>query len=321
MSARSFSPLAVLLCLASIASAQTDSFPSQSLMRSFIAHVPSGTSAPPLVISMHGLGSNASQQQLYTGFDAVADREGFVVAYPNGLDNSWDITGNRDVIFISALIDTLAARHAVDLNRVYATGFSMGGYMSHRLGCALSNRIAAIAPVSGLNASSYSCSPVRGVSVLQIHGTADSVVLYSGVASTISGWVTRNACPATPVVTDPYPSSNPSSIVRRDWYGPGRDSCEVILLSVEGVGHVWPGARWGGETTDISSTEEIWAFFSRHWLPGATVGPRGVAPTHTTRRAQPSVHVRLSGARSSVAVEEPVSGLVVDPAGRTPRVR
>jgi poly(3-hydroxybutyrate) depolymerase len=235
-------------------------------------YAPSGTSNPALVINMHGLGSNAAQERAYTQFDKIADREKFIVVYPNGVSNSWDITASRDVAFILALIDTIYARHKIDRSRVYATGMSMGGYMSHRLGCAAAGTIAAIAPVAGLNAS-YNCAPVRPMPVLQIHGTADSVVKYSNVAATISGWVSKNGCPQTPQVTAPYPVSNLNSKVRKDYYGPCSQGSEVILLTVDGGAHAWPGGF--GASQDINASEEAWAFFKNHSLPSAVINRIG----------------------------------------------
>jgi len=262
---RAMYSMLVLAALLAAAYSQTDSFMNQGAIRSYILYVPSGVANPPLLINMHGLGSNATQQRLLTGFDAIANREKFIMVYPDGVSNQWDVTGNRDVNFISALIDTIRAHHPLDLNRIYSTGMSMGGYMSYRLACALGNRIAAIGSVSGLNVS-FTCAPPRAVPVLHIHGTADTIVNYGGVAATVSGWVTRDGCPATPVTSDPYPASNPSSVVKKDYYGLCRDSSEVVLLTVKGGGHNWPGANWGGATMDINASEEIWAFLKGHHL-------------------------------------------------------
>ena len=110
--------------------------------------------------NMHGLGSNAFEQEIYTDFDSVADTAGIIVAYPNGIDETWNIssiTGTDDVGFISALIDTINLQYSIDLNRVFATGMSMGGFMSYRLACELSGKIAAIASVAGLQAF-YPCN-------------------------------------------------------------------------------------------------------------------------------------------------------------------
>ena len=256
--------VAILFFLSSLCYSQTDSFMNQGVMRSFIVHAPAGTASPALVINMHGLGSNASQQQMYSGFNTIADREKFIVVYPNGISNQWDISGDRDVNFISALIDTMNDRFGIDLNRVHATGMSLGSYMSHRLACALASRIASIGSVAGLNVSNANNSS-RPVPVLHIHGDADGVVSYSGVAATITGWVNRNDCPSSPVTTDPYPASNPNSVVKKDYYGLGLDSSEVILLTVKGGGHTWPGS-----SDDIIASEEIWAFFKKHPMPGTT---------------------------------------------------
>jgi poly(3-hydroxybutyrate) depolymerase len=268
MHPRYFLSLVITLILASVVVAQSDSFQIGGLIRSYIVYAPSGISNPALVFNMHGMGSNAAQERAYTQFDRIADREKFIVVYPNGVSNSWDITGSRDVTFILALIDTIDARFKIDRSRVYATGMSMGGYMSHRLGCAAADKIAAIAPVAGLNAS-YNCAPARPVPVLQIHGTADSVVKYSGVSATISGWVSKNGCPQTPQLTSPYPATNPNSKVRKDYYGPCSQNSEVVLLTVEGGGHAWPGGL--GLPSDINASEEIWAFFKNHSLPSAVI--------------------------------------------------
>jgi hypothetical protein len=107
--------------------------------------------------------------------------------------------------------------------------------------------------------------------VLQIHGTADTVVKYSGVAATITGWLNKDGCPQTAQVTQPYPASNASSTVKKDYYGPCNQSSEVILLSVGGAGHVWPGGY--GATFGINAGEEIWAFFKNHSLSTATISP------------------------------------------------
>ncbi|MBN2037904.1 MAG: hypothetical protein JW768_14275 [Chitinispirillaceae bacterium] len=238
--------------------------------RTYVLHVPSGLSNPALVINMHGLTGTGSQQQMYSRMDRVADQEKFIAVYPDGLANTWDVSGNQDVDFIKTLIDTLYARHGIDRNRVYATGFSMGGFMSYRLACAAADVIAAVAPVAGLlMGSSRNCTPPRPVSVLHIHGTADSTVRYSGVASTISGWLTRNGCPETPTITKPYPETNPNSVVTKEHYGPCNQGTEVVLMTLEGVGHLLPS----NTSTMINASEEAWRFFKNHTLTGAAVFP------------------------------------------------
>src|SRR5208282_2572641 len=163
--------------------------------RTYLLHLPpvyDGKRLLPLVIVLHGGGGNAPGAVRMTGFSEKADKGGFVVVYPNGsgrlktrlltwnsgnccgyaLDNNVD-----DVGFIRALIDELVKTRSIDPKRVYATGMSNGGMMTYRLGCELSDKIAAIAPVAGA-LSVENCQPTNPVSVIIFHGTADEHVLY-----------------------------------------------------------------------------------------------------------------------------------------------
>jgi len=275
--------LVTILVLASgICMAQVDSFVYQGTMRNYITHVPPQGNKLPLVISLHGYTSNASQQQMLSAFNGIADTAGFIVVYPNGVNNAWNAgiglsSTIDDVGFISALIDTLYKKHGIDRDRVYATGMSNGGFMSQRLACQLSRRIAAIASVAGTigtAASPFTCNPERIVPVMHIHGTSDNVVNYNGtnfglsVDSTIKFWVQRDTCPKTPVVTQfPDINTGDGSTVAKNYYGPCRDSSEVILLKVNGGGHSWPGSSLvSGANMDIKASREIWEFFKKHSL-------------------------------------------------------
>jgi polyhydroxybutyrate depolymerase len=248
------------------------------LTRTYRLHTPVGYSADslyPLVINMHGLNSNAFEQEIYSAFNDVADSAGFIVAYPNGIDETWNISstsGTDDVGFISALIDTIDLQYHINLDRVYATGMSMGGFMSYRLACELADRIAAIASVTGLQAF-YPCNPDRPVPVVQFHGTADQVVPYAGVPSTISNWVNHNVCPTTPVITDlPDIDTYDNSTVTVYYYGLCEESTEVILYRINGGEHTWPGASIiiGVTNQDIKASYEIWNFFKKYTLQGST---------------------------------------------------
>ena len=248
------------------------------LERTYRLHVPLGYNPDnnyPLVINMHGLTSNAFQQELLSGFNNIADQEGIMVVYPNGIDAAWNVFssgGVDDVGFISALIDTLKAGYSIDLNRVYATGMSMGGFMSYRLACELGNRIAAIAPVAGLLAFSP-CNPQKPVPVLHIHGTVDPTVPYAGVPATISFWLENNHCPQDPILFDfPDINSTDSSTVTSYYYGPCDNSTEVILYSVINGEHSWPGSNFilGVTNRDINASAEIWNFFKKFDLQGST---------------------------------------------------
>ena len=124
-----------------------------------------------------------------TGFNALAEDQGFIVAYPNGVNNGWNTSSPfpggstaDDVGYIGALRDTLVAQFSIDTTRIYATGFSAGGYMSHKLGCESPKCFAAIASVSGTinNGDVAGCMPQHTPGVLQIHGTSDFIVSYNG---------------------------------------------------------------------------------------------------------------------------------------------
>jgi poly(3-hydroxybutyrate) depolymerase len=269
----------IIMASAGTLPAQTDSFPVGGTMRSFIVHAPTGLTNPPLVISMHGLGGTGSQQQSMTGFNKIADREKFIVVYPNGItklngSNGWDVSGSTDVNFILAIIDTMYARYAIDRNRAYATGFSMGGMMSYKLACAAADKFAAIGPASGYlmgGMGGTGCSPARPVPILHTHGSLDSVVPFSGLANYIKGWVTKDGCPTTVQITKPYPASNENSRVTKEYYGPCSQGSEIIVLTVEGMGHAYPGS-FG--STDINASEEFWAFFKTHALGAAGIAQK-----------------------------------------------
>ena len=198
-------------------------------VRRYLLHVPPRSreaAAAPLVIVLHGDAGSAREAQRITGMDAVADRHGFFVAYPEGSGwadlppRSWNAgtccgyarnARVDDVQYLRALIAHLLKTQPIDPQRVYATGISNGGMMAHRLGCELSDRIAAIAPVAAALAVP-SCAPQRPVPILMFHGTADRAVPYDGgrgsaepdgrmdpaAAAVASFWAAHNRCASTP---------------------------------------------------------------------------------------------------------------------------
>ena len=266
----------ILILIASLVTcttiSQEFSFMYDGIERSYIVYVPESTRETdnPMVINMHGLGSNAIQQQFYSQFDLVADTSGAIIVYPNGVDNQWNIfsdTGVDDVGFISALIDTMAANYSIDLNRVYATGMSMGGFMSHRLACQLNYRIAAIGPVAGTLAYPF-CSPERAVPVCHIHGTADETVPYTLVPPTIAYWAGINGCSDSVVVDLPDIDPDDQSTVTLTTYSPCDDDVEILLYTINNGGHTWPGApiNIGVTNYDIHASAEIWNFFTQYTL-------------------------------------------------------
>lgn len=270
------------------------------LERSYAVHVPgnyTASRATPVILNFHGGGGNPKSERKISMMDQASDRYGFIVVYPQGtgakgrLINPHGYTWNAgtccgwamanhidDVGYTNAMLDDLEKQFNIDKKRVFATGISNGAMMCYRLACELSNRIAAIAPISG-TMGVIGCNPPRPVSVMHFHGTADLFAPYAGgkgprslpgesfqsVDQTIAFWLKRDNI------------SGPPRIVKRgqtsgSYYGPGADGTEVVLWSIQGGGHTWPGGRFGflgkrflGELThDISANDLMWEFFQRH---------------------------------------------------------
>lgn len=264
----------------------------EGLDRPYVIHVPAGLNFDrpvPLVLALHPIASDGAFMAKFCRLDTTADREGFVVVYPGGsgrgMARTWNAGGvgnlaADDVGFIDRLIDELSQRLPVDADRVYATGMSNGGMMCYRLASELSERIAAIAAVSGTMAVE-SIRPTRPVPVIHFHGTSDRVVPIGGpsaaipgfvrflsVADTVTRWVEANGCPAEPS-TQSTAAEPPGLNVRRAVYGPGRRGAEVVLYTMEGAGHVWPGVTKSGPflgtgAPNVPANELIWEFFRRH---------------------------------------------------------
>jgi polyhydroxybutyrate depolymerase len=160
--------------------------------RSYVLHVPTnytGMTRVPLVLDFHGLGGTGMQQQSGSGFQQLADSEGFLIAFPNGIDNAWNIgpccTNSRtvdDLGFAKGIVADLTSAGCIDVKRVYATGFSMGGGMSHYLGCNAPDVFAAVAPAAFdlLVPDEQSCAPSRPISVIAYRGTSDTAVPFGG---------------------------------------------------------------------------------------------------------------------------------------------
>jgi polyhydroxybutyrate depolymerase len=251
------------------------------------------------VLALHGHGGTGKSMNLLTGFNNLAEEAGFIVVYPDGVDRAWndgrDTIKRKDVDdvgFISALISRLSGAYNIDRTRIYATGISNGAMMTARLGCELSDKIAAIATVAGnLNVDiAGNCAPGRPMSVLIMHGTSDPIVPYEGgsvrsfanrgeggsvlsVQAAAKVWAVRDACPASSTAPDQteLPDLDPSDGTRvtRQVYGNCRQNTEVVVYTIVGGGHTWPGGFQyfpavviGKTTHDIDGSRIIWDFFS-----------------------------------------------------------
>jgi polyhydroxybutyrate depolymerase len=242
----------------------------------------------PVLLNLHGYGSNNAEQQYYGAFQNIADTANFLILLPNGTLNAmnqrqWNNfeppTQVDDVQFISDLLDSISATYNVDAQRVYSTGMSNGGFMSYELACKLNNRIAAIASVTGSMTEPRlaACQPTRPVPVMQIHGTADAVVPYSGstlgqftpIEELVNKWVDFNDCQTTPTITDvPNTSTTDGCTAQRRVFGGGFRGSSVEFYRIENGGHTWPGSFFivGVTNQDFEASLVIWRFLSKYRL-------------------------------------------------------
>jgi MYXO-CTERM domain-containing protein len=276
----------------SLGAAQTwQDFQVGNVTRKALVYVPKGLDAPPLLISLHGRGIPASWNQGgMMKFEPIADREKFIVVYPEALnDLNWDLGGTSDIDFVLQIIDDMSEQHGIDRNRVYASGFSMGGMFSHTLACRIPDKIAAIAPGNGYPLGGLSgCDQSRHVPIFHMHGTADDFVPYSGIHDFLGTRIAEYGCPTAPIRTEPYPVGKTDSKSFKEYWGPcpnedGTES-EVVLISVAGMIHDWATAgkantnedpEFQGKPFDIDGSEEAWAFLKTYSLEGKLDGTGG----------------------------------------------
>ena len=279
----------------------TGNFPDETittldgLTRQYILTVPSsydGSVATPLVFNFHGFGSQAIEQDVYSQLPQTAEAEGFILVTPQGTLNAqgqrfWNSSQSPppvpdDVGFVDQLLTSLQSQLCIDAARVFSTGLSNGGFMSSRLACVLSGRIAAIAPVAGT--VFYGSCDARPVPVIAFHGTEDNVVSLSPIETiAIPAWATHNSC-GGPVEQNPVPPTTGVRLTRYD----GCDEDATVELYVifdvdtvtagdQGGGHTWPGstlvlppaikAALGQTTLEISANDLMWDFFLAHPHP------------------------------------------------------
>ncbi|MBK9291897.1 MAG: T9SS type A sorting domain-containing protein [Bacteroidetes bacterium] len=281
---------AVLWICTLMAVGQTNhSIPHNGINRTFTVFRPADAPAGaklPLLLALHGFTQNGPQMMNYSQFNNLATQHGFMVVYPNGINTSWNVgqsgnSGADDVGFLLALTDTLDQWYGVDQQRVYACGFSNGGFMSFRLACEASGRIAAIASVAGTMTSNTfnSCAPQRAVPVLHIHGTNDLLVGYNGssgfksVAEGMAYWASFNQCPENPEIIDLPDLVPEGSTVQQLSWAPCAQNTMVRHQKVINGGHTWPGFNGlmgiGNVNMDISASAEIWNFLSQFSLDQA----------------------------------------------------
>ena len=265
--------------------------------REYLLYVPRSydrAKPTPLVISMHGGAMWPAAQMETSQWNKVADEHGFIVVYPSGtgVPQAWHMREAAlmaNVRFISELIDTLEAAYNIDPTRIYANGFSNGGGMATALSCTLSHRIAAVGSVAAAQLHPLSwCADSRPVPMITFQGTADPLAPYNGGPSWASppgygafsaripflavrdwtaSWARRNRCGPNPI------ESVVAADVTRLEYTHCADDAAVVLYTVQGGGHSWPGGKplleWfvGPTSRSINASSLMWAFFRERRLP------------------------------------------------------
>ena len=261
----------------------------QDRPRHYLLHVPESPNGS-LVLAFHGGGQPARLFERITGLDALADREHFIVAYPDAFERSWadgrgetsaEQQGVDDVGFAKAVVEDIARTHAVDRSRVFATGLSNGAILTHRLGCEAADTFAAIAPVIGAMAKRIrpTCHPSGPITVVAIQGRADPSVPFEGNDALESSrtteelWRSLNGC-APAVTSAPMPVfvKDGTSVERRT-YTNCRGHSDVVWYEIQGGGHRWPpetvsdaaSQRENGVSSqNLNASDVIWAFFNTH---------------------------------------------------------
>jgi polyhydroxybutyrate depolymerase len=249
------------------------------LERTYLLHVPPGTGAAsplPLVLVFHGHRMNPESMVVTTGFNAVADSERFLVAYPFGTGAAEALSFNGglccgsavhnnvdEAAFVRRILDDLETDFPIDPARIYAAGFSNGAILAYRLGCEMSEVLAAIAPVDGYLMFSP-CRPREKVSLLHVQGRSDASAPYDdsdlepdtdpsilSVTGSVAFWAAFDGCAE-------FPYEAQSGIVTHLSYSACAGGTAVELYSLKGIGHTWPPeSLW-------PATKIVWDFFAAH---------------------------------------------------------
>ncbi len=269
--------------------------------REYRVHVPPSYDAKtsvPLVVVLHGAGMTPLLMAWLTGFNTVSDREGFIAVYPKGTNNKWssginlpDFPGYDtpvdDVGLVGRIIDQMERDYRIDPRRIYITGASNGGMLTHLVASRLSRRIAAAAPVIGTISEKAmpDCKPDGPVPMLMVNGMDDPIVFWKGGplfndekakvlpgATVVDFWVRNNGCEPRPETAKlPHHGSQCGTRTHIDRYHGATPRSDVVLYAVERGGHTWPGGplmqtQWhlGRVSRDFKASEVIWQFFKEH---------------------------------------------------------
>lgn len=263
---------AAALTVTAVVTAKADYITYDNNTRQYLKYLPEDLGENrPLLISMHGMNQDAAYQKGMLAIESIADTAKFLTVFPEGIDRSWDIGGVRDINFVVALIDEMERLYHIDRNRVYLSGFSMGGMFTYHAMNYIADKIAAFAPISGYPMGGQEFTSSRPVPIIHTHGTSDDVVGFDGVQRSIDGWIERNGCSPTAYVTESYRGNG---VTKHQW-GPGDEGAEVVLIERANKGH-WIA------NDPFSSGEEIWNFCKKYSLNAQGPSVNITAPTAGT---------------------------------------
>lgn len=274
----------VVLALAGVALftdyAAADNLTVNGKNRSMLVYAPSGIEKNrPLIIQMHGMNQDAPYQKNAAKWESIADTARFVVVFPNGENKAWDIGGDKDVNFLKAIINEMYQKYGIDKNRVYVSGFSMGGMMSYHAANKMGDMIAAIAPVSGYPIGNPAPASTRPMPIIHTHGTSDDVVNYSSGVNYLKRWVSFNKCSESSQVIKPYPANRSGSAASLEVWSSCSNDVEVRLMSIAGKGH-W----YSMDLASVNTSDEIWNFVKNYSLDGSSITPPTPAIVVPTNR-------------------------------------
>ena len=266
----------------------------EGLERSFLIYVPTNIKEnAPLVVAIHGYTSSAKTLMGYSGINQIADKEGFLVAYPQGTkdsrDNNFFNVGYEfhsdskvnDVNFIREIVLNLTKDYKLNSKRVFATGMSNGGDMSYLLACTSSDLFTAVAPVAGvmMKDTLENCNPEKKIPIFEIHGTKDSISKFEGdmnnedkwgayydLPCTIEFWLNKHALNEKETIQLENKNTEDGTTITFERYWSDESQREVWFYIVNDGNHTLPGMTGLFSRTtnqDINSAEEIWKFFSK----------------------------------------------------------
>lgn len=283
-----------LLTVPSDVHAQLRRVTHREVKRRYIVFVPASYATTPerrypVVLHFHGGGMTAAEQMLYTRMNDAADRHGFIVAYPQGIAQDWNVgfgmsysEGSDDVGFTEAILDDLATSFRIDTSRVYATGLSRGGFFVHRLAAELSHRFAAVASVGApmpvpVRDGFQPRAPRRPIGVMQVHGTGDEVVMYGGkpdhylsAEASQAYWAAQRGLEGAEATSQEL-DADASDGTHVTVHTRSTAHHAAVLVTIHDGGHTWAGADrfnvglpLGRTSGDIDLNDVMWRFFAAH---------------------------------------------------------